>query len=267
MSFDACLLIDRVNEIAMDAGHTIMKIYATDFRVQHKADLSPVTEADIAANNVIVSGLNALAPKLPILSEESEEAHFTERSKWQSYWLVDPLDGTREFVKRNGEFTVNIALIEQHRPILGVVYAPVDNVLYYACHGMGAYKVAADQAAVRIQTKPWHGKEAVVVIGSRSHGSARIQSFLENIGHHTFIRLGSSLKSCIVAEGRADVYPRFGPTSEWDTAAAQCIVEEAGGCLTDMKMQSLRYNTKESLTNPPFVVVGDPHHPWAEFLE
>jgi 3'(2'), 5'-bisphosphate nucleotidase len=257
----ACEYLNAVIEIAHDAGEKILKVYRTDFDVEHKDDRSPLTEADLAAHRTIIDGLKAIAPDIPALSEESREHPFEERASWHTYWLIDPLDGTREFVKRNGEFSVNIALIVEHRPVLGVVYAPVLDTTWYACRGGGAHKQADGGGPEPIRVRP-APENHLVIAGSRSHGSPRLQAFLKEIGKHEFIPMGSSMKSCLVAEGRADVYPRLGPTSEWDTAAAQCVVEEAGGQITDLHFQPLRYNTKPSLLNPEFIVVGDTGYDW-----
>jgi 3'(2'), 5'-bisphosphate nucleotidase len=257
--------IDDVIALAKDAGQCIMAVYNTDFDVVQKSDDSPLTAADMAAHNTIVAGLSALTPKLPILSEESASIPFAERSQWQRYWLVDPLDGTREFVKRNGEFTVNIALIEHHEPVLGVVYTPVTGVTYYAVRGIGAFKQMPDTGPDAIHTRHKPAGHTLVA-GSRSHRGDSLEAFLKRIGDYEIISMGSSLKSCLVAEGRADIYPRLGPTSEWDTAAAQCVVEEAGGRLTTTDMQALRYNTKDSLLNPHFLVFGDPDYDWSRYL-
>lgn len=258
-------LIDDIIQLSVVAGQRIMEVYDTDFDVSHKDDDSPLTAADMAAHNTIIEGLNRLTPELPVLSEESTEIPFTERSSWQRYWLVDPLDGTREFVKRNGEFTVNIALIDNHKSVLGVVYTPVTGVTYYAARGTGAFKQTPGNEAVNIRTrrKP---ADSTIIAGSRSHRGDSLNAFLERIGEYDIISMGSSLKSCLVAEGLADIYPRLGPTSEWDTAAAQCVVEEAGGILTTTDMQPLRYNTKESILNPHFLVIGDRDFDWGQFL-
>lgn len=258
-------LIDDIIQLSVAAGLRIMEVYDTDFDVSHKDDNSPLTAADMAAHNTIIEGLNRLTPELPVLSEESTEIPFTERSSWQRYWLVDPLDGTREFVKRNGEFTVNIALIDNHKSVLGVVYTPVTGVTYYAARGTGAFKQTPGNEAVSIHArrKP---ADSTIIAGSRSHRGDSLNAFLERIGEYDIISMGSSLKSCLVAEGRADIYPRLGPTSEWDTAAAQCVVEEAGGMLTTTDMQPLRYNTKESILNPHFLVIGDRDFDWGQFL-
>lgn len=258
-------LLEPTVAIAREAGIQILEVYAQDFSVEHKHDRSPLTEADMAAHHTIVAGLQSLTPGVPILSEEEAALPFAERSRWRSYWLVDPLDGTREFIKRNGEFTVNIALVADHQPILGVIYVPVSGVCYFACRGAGAHRQDPGGAPQAIRARPWQGGH-ITVAGSRSHNDERFDRFLAQFADHTIISMGSSLKSCLVAEGKADVYLRLGPTSEWDTAAAQCIVEEAGGKFLDTAMHPLRYNTKESLLNPFFIVCGDGLHDWATYL-
>ncbi|MCK5640769.1 MAG: 3'(2'),5'-bisphosphate nucleotidase CysQ [Gammaproteobacteria bacterium] len=258
-------LLPSVIELAEQAGSKIMEFYKGEYHVESKEDLTPLTDADLAAHTVIDNGLKALTPDIPVLSEESTEIPFSERANWLRYWLVDPLDGTREFIKHNGEFTVNIAFIDNHKVILGVVYAPALGVCYYATEGQGAHKCENGGAPERIKVQSSiSGK--VTIAGSRSHRGASLDSFLSRLGEHEFTPMGSSLKSCLVAEGKADIYPRLGPTSEWDTAAAQCVVEEAGGHITDTQMQALRYNTKELLLNPYFFVFGDNSIDWASYL-
>ena len=262
---DSPELLLHICDLARTAGGEILEIYNSDFEVEDKADGSPLTAADRAAHESIVTGLKALTPSIPVLSEESKDIDYAERSSWQRYWLVDPLDGTREFVKRNGEFTVNIALVENGSPVLGVVYVPVTGVIYYASRGVGAFKQLADQAPQPIRVKLFSGGTARVV-ASRSHAGEAVQKFIDAVGDVEIVSMGSSLKLCLVAEGAADVYPRLGPTSEWDTAAAHCIVEEAGGQLTMTDMQPLEYNTKESLLNPHFFVFGDTSVNWSKYL-
>jgi len=262
---DLKALLPRVVEIARAAAGAILQIYERDFEVEQKEDRSPLTEADLAAHRLIVSSLGELTPETPVLSEESAAIPFAERSGWQRYWLVDPLDGTKEFIKRNGEFTVNIALIEDHQPVLGVIVVPVSGQCYLAARGQGAFRQPAGGAAAAIHVRPLDLNH-VIVAGSRSHAGPQLAGFLARLNSHELISMGSSLKICLVAEGRADVYPRLGLTSEWDTAAAHCIVEEAGGRLTDTAMQPLRYNTKDSLLNPFFFVSGDPEHDWSQYL-
>lgn len=266
MTHEMCRLLQPVVALAHEAAARILEVYGTDFSVERKDDRSPVTEADLAAHRAIKAGLQALTRELPILSEESGDVPFSERRAWHRYWLVDPLDGTREFIKRNGEFTVNIALIEEEEAILGVVGVPVTGVCYFACRGAGAYKQEPGQEPTPIRVGTYR-EGRVIVAGSRSHAGDTLRAYLDNIGDYELVSMGSALKSCLVAEGKADVYPRFGPTSEWDTAAAQCIVEEAGGQVTDTHMQKLRYNTKESLLNPSFFVFGQGGVDWSRFIQ
>lgn len=258
-------LLDPVIQIAYQAGKEIMEVYDAGFSVENKSDHTPVTEADIAANKVIEAGLKAITPHLPILTEETKPTPYSERKTWPRYWLIDPLDGTREFIKRNGEFTVNIALIDGDVSVMGVVYAPVIGVLYYAAKGQGAFKQESTSEPKEIHVRENCSGKTVVACG-RSHPTAEMETFIANLGEHEVIRVGSALKSCMVAEGKADLYARLGPTSEWDTAAAQCVVEEAGGAITDTSMQRLRYNTKEDLLNPHFFVSGDQSIKWSDYL-
>lgn len=259
-----CLLEPTV-KVAYQAGERILTVYNEGFHVEQKADNTPLTEADMAAHRAIVEGLSTLTPDIPVLSEESEHISFAERQSWKVYWLVDPLDGTREFIKRNEEFTVNIALVRGHEAVLGVIYAPVLGKIYYAAKGKGAFKrVALNKAkAIHVQAKC---REKLIVAGSRSHHSTEFKKFMSHFPNHEQVNMGSALKSCLVAEGKIDIYPRLGPTSEWDTAAAQCIVEEAGGMLTDTHMQRLQYNTKSELLNPHFFVFGDESVDWSTYL-
>lgn len=267
LSVEPSTLLRPALDIAIQAGRRILEVYEAGFSVEHKEDKTPLTEADMAAHEVIDAGLVYLTPGIPVLTEESTGVPFAERSQWQRYWLVDPLDGTREFIDRTGEFTVNIALIDHQEAVLGIVYAPVVGVYYYACRGQGAFKREACNEPQRIQVRPCNlGK--VVVAGGRlaHHRGGSLERFLENLEGYEVISMGSALKSCLVAEGKADVYARLGPTSEWDTAAAQCVVEEAGGQITDTRMQRLRYNTKDELLNPHFFVFGDREVDWSKFL-
>jgi 3'(2'), 5'-bisphosphate nucleotidase len=252
-------------DIAKQAGQAILKVYHQDFSVEHKDDSSPLTAADLASHRTIVQHLSELDPGTPILSEEGADIPFATRSQWDRYWLIDPLDGTREFVKRNGEFTVNIALIEHGRPVVGVVHVPVTGVSYVGQVGKGAWKTDAEGAVkpIRVQTQR---RDRALVAGSRSHAGDSLKRFLQRLGDHEIVSMGSSLKLCLVAEGAADIYPRLGPTSEWDTAAAQAVVEAAGGKVTDTNLEPLRYNTKDSLLNPHFLVFGDPGADWGSYL-
>ena len=256
--------LEAVCGIARAAGRRILDVYARDFKVEHKADRSPLTEADRAAHEVIAAQLRSLTPSIPVLSEESAEVDYEKRAPWKRFWLVDPLDGTKEFVNRNGEFTVNIALIEDRRPVLGVVYAPVPGLIYYAAAGRSAFKQQGDGAARAIRPRGFDGGKPIVV-ASRSHAGKETEAFLKNIGAHDIVSLGSALKLCLIAEGAADVYPRLGPTMEWDTAAAQCVVETAGGRVTDLNRRPLVYN-KPDLHNPWFIVSGAGDYDWYRHL-
>ncbi|MGB5260818.1 MAG: 3'(2'),5'-bisphosphate nucleotidase CysQ [Gammaproteobacteria bacterium] len=259
-------LMEPLAALARTAGRKILEIYNDDdVAVQEKDDKSPLTAADMASHHAILAGLQALTPAIPVLSEESASLPFSERSTWATYWLVDPLDGTREFIKHNGEFTVNIALIEDGVAVLGIVHVPVTDTSYLGCQGAGAFKQLGDSERRVIRVRRL-GKGPVMVVGSRSHRGDSLNQFLERLGEHEMVGMGSSLKLCLVAEGIADIYPRLGPTSEWDTAAAQCVVEQAGGFVTDTQMRPLRYNTKDSLLNPFFLVFGDNSHDWSQYL-
>lgn len=252
--------VNKINKIAIDAGHKIMAIYEKDFDIYKKTDESPLTEADLASHHHIVNELAALNISFPILSEESADIDWSERQSWLTYWLIDPLDGTKEFIKKNGEFTVNIALIHQNKPVLGVVYAPAIDVLYFASEEIGAWKVEAGETKqIRVSDK---AETPLRVVGSRSHQSDAMVGFLNQYPGYDMIPMGSSLKLCLVAEGKADLYPRLGPTSEWDTAAAHAVVNAAGGaCVVfdldrNTEQETLAYNAKESLLNPYFIVKG-----------
>lgn len=259
-------LLLRVGALARRAGEAILAVYREDFDVELKDDRSPLTAADLAAQQVIAAGLAQLDPVLPLVSEEASQLPWEQRRQWSRYWLVDPLDGTREFVKRNGEFTVNIALVDAHRPVLGVVLAPVTGELFAAARGHGAWWQAADggdweRIATRTLAQPPR------VAGSRSHGGAQAEALQRLLGDDYELQaLGSSLKFCLIARGAADVYLRRGPTNEWDTAAAQCVLEEAGGAVLDLHGQPLRCNRGESLLNPEFIAVGDSSIDWAARL-
>lgn len=242
-------MLEDVIKIARHAGDAIMRVYESDdFDVQQKGDESPLTKADLAAHNVICDGLKALAMQYPIISEESSDISWEQRKHWQRYWLVDPLDGTKEFIKRNGEFTVNIALIENGEPILGVVYAPVLDAMYIGERNKGA---SLNGEIIRVeQNEP----ETLRIVGSRSHASQETTDWLEQLGKpYEIVAMGSSLKICLVAEGKADIYPRLGPTCEWDTGAAHAVLNGAGGTITTVDGEPLRYNQKAEYLNPFFV--------------
>lgn len=253
--------LGSIRSIAHDAGTAIMRVYARDFRVRRKADNSPLTEADSIAHRIIADALEAEDPGIPILSEESSElAPYTVRRAWTRYWLVDPLDGTKEFVKRNGQFTVNIALVENGCPIAGVVYAPARDWMYWGSVGSGAFKSVGggEPVPIRCATVPQSG--ALRVVGSNSHLSAETREYLDALRSRysdvSFVSMGSSLKICLVADGSAELYPRLAPTMEWDTAAAHAVLAAAGGRILDQGTgDDLRYN-KDNLLNGWFVAEG-----------
>ena len=249
-----------VIDLAKAAGEQIMAIYVHDFDVDYKEDSSPLTQADLASHHCIVDGLRELTPQIPVLSEESSEDEKRNRMNWQTYWLIDPLDGTKEFVKKNGEFTVNIALVTNHQPVFGVVYAPALDVMYWGDKSSGAYKAEGGvEQAISVRSRPASSADWIVV-GSRSHQSDEFKAFMEDYEDAEIVSMGSSLKLCLVAEGKADLYPRLGLTSEWDTAASQAVVEAAGGrVLAFPVMKQLVCNQNvDSLLNPHFLVCASP---------
>lgn len=256
-------LLPGLVRIACTAGAAIMQVYGTAFAVQTKDDHSPLTEADLAAHRLIERELAALTPDIPQLSEESDPAAITGRRGWPRLWLIDPLDGTREFVNRNGEFTVNIALVEHGRATFSVVHVPARDACYAAsldASAPGAWRILAGGAPAPIRCRRWPGAgtgEEVIVAGSRRHGVERLEALLAHLGPHRLISAGSALKFCLVAEGAADLYPRFGPTSEWDTAAGQCLVEAAGGAVLALDGRPLRYNLRDTLRNAEFFAASD----------
>ena len=256
-------LLPEIVLLAKQAGDAILTVYRSgDFGATAKADASPLTLADLAAHRTIVAGLSKLTPDIPILSEEDSNIPYSMRSQWTRFWLVDPLDGTKEFIKRNGEFTVNIALVENGVPVMGVVYAPVLDTCYYAARGMGAFKLCGSgcNPTSRTEVRPTSlhvatpvPGEPIKVVASRSHSDARTQALLDKLDNYECISMGSSLKLCLVAEGAAHFYPRLGPTMEWDTAAAHAVVNAAGGVVQDSNGDPLIYN-KPDLHNPEFFV-------------
>ncbi|WP_031521616.1 3'(2'),5'-bisphosphate nucleotidase CysQ [Siccibacter colletis] len=244
-------MLEQICQLAREAGEAIMQVYQGEqpLEATSKLDDSPVTAADIAAHRIIVAGLQALAADIPVISEEDPPA-WDVRKSWNRYWLVDPLDGTKEFLKRNGEFTVNIALIEDGKPVMGVVYAPVLNTLYAAADG----KAWKEECGVRKEIQVREARPPLVVV-SRSHGNnAELQEYLEQLGEHQTTAVGSSLKFCLVAEGQAQLYPRFGPTNIWDTAAGHAVAMAAGAQVHDWQGKTLDYTPRESFLNPGFRV-------------
>ena len=238
------------------AGAAIMRVYEAGFTVQRKEDNSPLTLADLESQRVIIEGLAEMTPGIPILAEESAQAPWGERQSWRELWVVDPLDGTREFVKRNGEFTVNIALVREHEPVLGVVSAPAQGLLYWGALGVGAFSHHRGAAQIPIHVSA--PQNPLRVVGSRSHASAETAAYLTRLGPHVMRGIGSSLKFCLLAAGEADLYPRFGPTSEWDTAAGQALLEAAGGHVTRLDGHRLRYNCRDSVINGDFLAFSHP---------
>jgi 3'(2'), 5'-bisphosphate nucleotidase len=253
---DLPALAEALMPIVGRAGAAIMRIYDQGFTVQRKEDNSPLTLADLESQRVIMEGLTEVTPDIPILSEESAQAPWDERKTWRELWVVDPLDGTREFVKRNGEFTVNIALVREHEPVLGVVAAPALGLLYWGAAEAGAFSHHRGAAQVPIKVSP--PEDPLRVVGSRSHASPETAGYLARVGPHAMTGIGSSLKFCLVAEGKADLYPRFGPTSEWDTAAGQALLEAAGGHVTRLDGHRLRYNCRASVINGDFLAFSHP---------
>lgn len=263
-------LLEQTIDIARKAGDAIMAIYKTDYEQYEKSDSSPLTEADLAAHHIIIDGLKTFS-EYPCLSEESGEADgigWEQRKQWGTYWLIDPLDGTKEFINKNDEFTVNIALIENGKAILGVVYCPPLDRLYFAEKTSGAFRQDGSQEAVKISVAdaPAAG-ETWKVVGSRRHGAEALEKFAEQLGDVETVSMGSSLKLCLVAEGAAHLYPRLALTCEWDTGAAQAVVEIAGGQVlapnvSTGELSPLMYGQKEELLNPFFIVCGPVSDIW-----
>ncbi len=259
-------LIAPLRALAADAAAAILTVYRTEFAVTEKPDHTPVTAADLAAHAILVEGLARLTPGTPILSEEAAIAvPFEQRRGWQRLWLVDPLDGTREFIRRSDEFSINLALIEDHAPVLGLIALPVSGTVYFAWRGGGAWKCAPGGGPLPIRARAL-GPGPVRVAGSRHWIGHPLATYLERLGRHEYRGVGSALKACLIAEGRADLYPRFGPTCEWDTAASQILLEEAGGALTDLFLRPLRYNARPTLLNPDFLAFGDRSRDWVRYL-
>ncbi len=267
MSGDLSGLINPAVGLAREAGQLILALFrSTELGINYKSDRTPVTEADQAAHKHIVAGLKRLTPEVPVLSEESgADMHDSRRSDWDSHWLVDPLDGTKEFIRGGEEFTVNIALIHVDRPVLGVVYAPATGEMYFACEGGGAFFVAPQSDAAEKMTVRRPPPDPLRVLASRSHAASAVELYVSAMGVTRRRAVASSLKFCLIARGEADVYPRMGPTSEWDTAAGQVVLECAGGAVIDLSGRPFRYR-KQSTLNPPFIACGDPSHDWLQYL-
>jgi 3'(2'), 5'-bisphosphate nucleotidase len=258
-------LVRPVIRLAELAGERILELYGSDVPTKLKHDCSPLTSADRAAHELICEGLHSTTPQIPVLSEESAEDEGRGRAAWERFWLVDPLDGTKEFLKRTGEFTVNIALIERGLPVLGVVHVPVHRRTYFAAAGGGAFRQTAGAMPEPIRCRRAEPRR-LTVVASRDHAGPSVRALLDRLPPESAISIGSSLKFCMIAEGSADLYPRDGPTMEWDTAAAQCIVEEAGGRVLELGGDRLGYN-KPDLRNPALVTLGDPDLAWKSLLD
>ena len=261
-------------DLAHKAGLAILDVYETDFEVMDKADDSPLTQADLAAHRVLVAGLAELTPDIPVLSEEEKAPEFAVRKSWSRYWIIDPLDGTKEFVNRNGEFTVNVALIDGHQSVLGVVGVPVQDRVFFGDVKAGTATLYADGKQTPLQgrkaAQQIADKGSVTAVASRSHGGERLEAYLDAVGVEfgglDRKPMGSSLKLCTLAEGEADLYPRLGPTSEWDIAAADAVLAAAGGSVLTFDGKPLQYNTKDSLLNPEFLALGDSSYDWMSRL-
>lgn len=267
-------LLNTVNEIAIAAGQEILAVYNSDntIEVSTKQDDSPLTDADRRAHCLIVEQLGRLTPDVPLLSEESDTIDYSVRKAWQRYWLIDPLDGTKEFISRNGEFTVNIALIENTKAVAGIVHVPVTGVSYFGGIGIGAWKQdAINSKAQPISTRSMQENLEVCIVASRRHLGEELNGLVGKIEAHfgktSLLSMGSSLKMCLLAEGSVDIYPRLAPTCEWDTAAAHGILAAAGGEIVDRQFQPLRYNSKSDLLNPHFLALADPLYAWQQLLD
>ncbi|MCE3218350.1 3'(2'),5'-bisphosphate nucleotidase CysQ [Vibrio diabolicus] len=270
MTKDLSHLLPQVIEIARSAGQMILEIYEKkQYEAYTKSDETPVTSADIAAHKLITERLSELTPDIPVLSEEDADISLEQRAQWERYWLVDPLDGTQEFIARSGDFATIIALVDNNKPTMGVVYGPVSGVTYYAYSGKGAWKIPGMSDSVKIHThKHEQPGQSIAIAISRRQDINRITSRMSSAWNYDLIPLGSAaLKACLVAEGAVDCYLRLGPTGEWDTAATQCIVEEAGGRILSTQLEPLSYNERETLENPNFIVLGDADLPWNEILQ
>lgn len=268
MSLSLEQLSKHAVRIATLAGDAIMEFFEQgDYEEFNKEDESPVTSADYAANEVVLAELMRLTPEIPIISEEVEKLALEDRVNWERYWLIDPLDGTQEFVAGRSDFAVNIALVENGKPVLGVIHAPATQVTYWAVKGLGTHKIANDKTKKVKAQKINREKPYLRVAISRVQTLETITKFIKPDVSIEFVSLGScALKSCLVAEGTADIYIRIGPTGEWDTGAPQIIVEEAGGCIIDSEFKPLTYNERESLLNPNFMVTSDASFDWTDTI-
>ena len=247
--------IKKLIKISKNAGDAIMDIYESEFDVNFKSDQSPLTKADILSNKIICESLKKITPDVPILSEESSDIPYHERSKWNQYWLIDPLDGTKEFIKKNGEFTTNIALIYENRPIFGMIHVPASNEIFWGSKEAGAYHLSGDSLSNKKKISvSKEKKDNLRIVSSRSHPSGGLKILLDKLEKFKLVSVGSSLKFCLIAKGEADCYPRLGPTCEWDTAAGEIIAESAGANVVNLENKTMKYNRKEDFLNPHFLV-------------
>ena len=239
-------------EIIYKAGEKVMEIYqSSDFEIKYKNDDSPLTIADQVSNDIICNSLHTLYPQIPILSEEGAEIPFSKRKKWQSLWVIDPIDGTKEFIKKNGEFTLNIALIEKNNPTVGLVYAPCIKKLWYGSD-QGSFKVSKGKKS-KISINSKCNDDLINIVSSRSHSNPMVKTFLNQFKNYNIVNMGSSIKICLVADGTADIYPRLAPTMEWDTAAAHAVLKYAGGSLIDLDTKKEMIYNRKNLKNSNFV--------------
>jgi len=250
--------VNKLIEISIEAGKAIMDIYKTDFDFKEKIDQSPLTAADLRSHEIISDSLSKLNPKIPILSEESSRIPFSERSSWDEYWLIDPLDGTKEFINKNGEFTTNIALMKNNKPIFGIIHAPSINETYWGGESIGSFYLEGDSDSdmKEMNVSP-NRNEEIRMVSSRSHPSDNLKYLLGIIGDHKMLSIGSSLKFCLIAKGEADCYLRLGPTSEWDIAAGDAIVRAANGTIKEINGQEIKYNKSDNILNPDFIVAAN----------
>lgn len=259
-------LLNEIISLAKRAGSLVLNRYQKGFTAEYKKDNSPLTSADLASHECICQALQRLTPGIPIISEESGRINYQKNQVWDTYWLVDPLDGTKEFLEKNGEFTINIALIEQNKPSLGVIFVPYRNICYFARKNFGAYKQIDQTQPQSIRGRILNDKQPITVVVSRRHGREAIKKFLTQFAHLNLLPCGSALKFCWLAEGLADIYPRFSPTFAWDIAAGQCLLMEAGGLVIDNAGQELEYNPSV-LKIADFLAVADKHQAWLNYLK
>ncbi|WP_077216802.1 3'(2'),5'-bisphosphate nucleotidase CysQ [Piscirickettsia litoralis] len=261
-------LLDSVIALVKEAGRRVLDIYKNidSLEIAVKADSTPLISADLESHEVLMGGLAALTPDYPIISEELTNVSFVERQSWSRYWLIDPLDGTREFIRGNDEFTINVALIEEGRPILGVVYVPVTGECYFASEGEGAFLQQDRYLPERIRSRPYRQGEKIRLVAGRWHDLDRLGEFTRQFPEYSIEEVGSALKLCLIAAGRADLCLRLVPSSEWDMAAAHMILREAGGDIVDFQFKTLKYNQKEDFHNPYLIAMGDVRHNWHQYF-